>query len=132
MSEVVKYAVDGDGIATLTIDYPGKTMNVIDQALMDGLSAGVEKAAADAAVKGIIVTSGKDTFVAGADLKAMESNLDNMMNDSIEEAFEKFASLSRILRRMETCGKPVAAAINGIALGGGFEIAMTPRIKRDC
>ena len=129
MSEVVKYAVDSDGIATLTIDYPGKSMNVIDQALMDGLSAGVEKAAADAAVKGIIVTSGKDTFVAGADLKAMEANLDNMMNDSIEEAFEKFSSLSKILRRMETCGKPVAAAINGIALGGGFEIALATHYR---
>ena len=124
MTEVVKYAVDADGIATLTIDYQGKTMNVIDQALMDSLAAGIEKVVADPAVKGAIVTSGKDTFVAGADLKQMEANLDSTAEDSIEVAFEKFGSLSKILRRLETCGKPFAAAINGVAMGGGLEIAL--------
>lgn len=124
MTDIIQYSVDGDGIATLTIDYQGKTMNVIDEALMNALGDAVEKVVADDSVKGAVITSGKDTFVAGADLMAMEANLDSTADDSIEVAFEKFGSLSRILRRLETCGKPFAAAINGVAMGGGLEICL--------
>jgi 3-hydroxyacyl-CoA dehydrogenase / enoyl-CoA hydratase / 3-hydroxybutyryl-CoA epimerase len=124
MQDIIRYTVDAEGIATLTIDYPGKTMNVIDQAFMDSLSNCIERFVADDAVKGAIVTSGKDAFVAGADLGSMEQNLDNMADDPVEVLFEKCAALSRLLRRMETCGKPVVAAINGTAMGGGFEICL--------
>ena len=124
MQDIIRYAVDADGIATLTIDYPGKSMNVIDQAFMDSLSACIDRVAADAAVKGAILTSGKDAFVAGADLISMETTIDSMADIPVEDLFEKCASLSRLLRRMETCGKPFAAAINGVALGGGFEICL--------
>nr|WP_295082134.1 3-hydroxyacyl-CoA dehydrogenase NAD-binding domain-containing protein [uncultured Roseateles sp.] len=122
--EIIRYAVDADGIATLTIDYPGKTMNVIDQAFMDSLDAGIARLVADPAVKGGIITSGKEAFVAGADLVTMEENLDGMAEDSIQAMFEKYASLSRVYRRVETCGKPLVAAINGIAMGGGFELCL--------
>jgi len=64
--DIVRYAVDADGIATLTIDYPGKSMNVIDQAFMDRLDAAIARLVADPAVKGAILTSGKDAFVADA------------------------------------------------------------------
>lgn len=124
MQDIIRYAVDADGIALLTIDYPEKSMNVIDQAFMDSLSACIDRVVADAAVKGAIVTSGKDAFVAGADLISMESTIDSMADIPVEELFEKCASLSKLLRRMETCGKPFAAAINGMALGGGFEICL--------
>ncbi len=124
MQDIIRCTVDSDGIATLTIDYPEKTMNVIDQAFMDSLSVCIERVAADPAVKGAIVTSDKDAFVAGADLIGMESTLDSMDGLPVEVLFEKCASLSRLLRRMETCGKPFAAAINGVALGGGFEICL--------
>jgi 3-hydroxyacyl-CoA dehydrogenase/enoyl-CoA hydratase/3-hydroxybutyryl-CoA epimerase len=124
MQDIIRCTVDADGIATLTIDYPEKTMNVIDQAFMDSLSVCIERVAADPAVKGAIVTSDKDAFVAGADLIGMESTLDSMDGLPVEVLFEKCASLSRLLRRMETCGKPFAAAINGVALGGGFEICL--------
>ena len=124
MQDIIRYAVDADGIALLTIDYPGKTMNVIDQAFMDSLSSCIDRVVADAAVKGAIVTSGKTAFVAGADLIGMESTLDSMDGLPAEVLFEKCASLSQLLRRMETCGKPFAAAINGVALGGGFEICL--------
>ena len=122
--DIIRCAVDADGIALLTIDYPGKTMNVIDQAFMDSLSACVERVAADPTIRGAIITSGKDAFVAGADLIAMEANLDSMGDDPVEVLVEKCASLSQLLRRLETCGKPFAAAINGVAMGGGFEICL--------
>ena len=124
MQDIIRYSVDTDGIATLTIDYPGKTMNVIDGDFMGSLSAGIDRVVADPAVKGAILTSAKDAFVAGADLLAMEANLDSMNNDPIEVLVEKCASLSQLVRRMETCGKPFAAAINGVAMGGGFELCL--------
>jgi 3-hydroxyacyl-CoA dehydrogenase/enoyl-CoA hydratase/3-hydroxybutyryl-CoA epimerase len=79
---------------------------------------------ADPAIVGAVVTSGKEAFVAGADLLSMESNIDSMAGDTVEVLFEKCASLSRLLRRLETCGKPFAAALNGTAMGGGFEIGL--------
>ncbi len=122
--DVIRCEVDADGIALLTIDYPGKTMNVIDQAFIDCLHCCRERITADAAIKGAIVTSGKDAFVAGADLLAMEANLDQTAADPVEVLFEKYASLSRAYRALETCGKPLVAAINGAAMGGGFELAL--------
>ena len=72
MTTSISYAVDSDGIATLTIDQPGKSMNVVSPEFVAELEAAMERAAGDAAVKGIIVTSGKSSFVAGADLIGME------------------------------------------------------------
>ena len=71
-TEIIRYAVDADDIATLTLDYPGKTMNVIDQAFMDCLDACIERIKSDDKVRGAIITSGKDSFVAGADLMGMK------------------------------------------------------------
>jgi 3-hydroxyacyl-CoA dehydrogenase/enoyl-CoA hydratase/3-hydroxybutyryl-CoA epimerase len=124
MQDIIRYAVDSDGMATLTIDYPGKTMNVIDQAFMESLDRCIDKIVSDEFVKGAIITSGKDSFVAGADLISMESTLDSMADDPIEVLVDKCGSLSRLMRRLETCGKPLIAAINGIALGGGYEICL--------
>lgn len=126
---IIRYTVDADGIATLMIDYPGKTMNVIDLAFMDGLSACIEQIRADEQVKGAIITSGKDSFVAGADLMGMEANIDKMAGLPVAELVEQCGSLSRLLRRLETCGKPVVAAINGMALGGGFEICLASHYR---
>lgn len=124
MQDIIRVEVDADGIATLTIDYPGKTMNVIDQSFMDSLDAAVARIRSDPAIRGALITSGKDAFVAGADLLAMEANLDTTANDPLEVQFEKYGSLSRVFRRLETCGKPVVAALNGTAMGGGMELAL--------
>jgi 3-hydroxyacyl-CoA dehydrogenase/enoyl-CoA hydratase/3-hydroxybutyryl-CoA epimerase len=64
---------DADGIALVTWDMPGKSMNVIDQGVIEELSEIVDKVANDAAIKGAVVTSGKDTFSGGADLTMLQA-----------------------------------------------------------
>lgn len=134
MTETIKFEVDSDGVAVMTIDLPGASMNVINAQVIKDFEECVDKVLSDDAIKGCVVTSGKvGSFVAGADL-TMLGGMD-MANASIEEQFEATFNLNRVFRKMETGGKdvktlakegtkPFAAAINGLALGGGFEIAL--------
>jgi 3-hydroxyacyl-CoA dehydrogenase/enoyl-CoA hydratase/3-hydroxybutyryl-CoA epimerase len=122
MTEAVTYAVDADGICTLTMDLPGEKVNVIGEVLLTSLENQVKRAVADPAVKGVILCSGKPTFLAGGDLKAMGKKSEDARTPS--EKLEGYMSLSLFLRRLETCGKPIACVLNGLALGGGFELAL--------
>src|SRR5215471_5550212 len=127
-----KLDIDGDGIALVTWDSPGRTMNVIDRKVIEELAAVVEQVASDAAIKGAVITSGKETFSAGADLTLLESLgrvFAELARSKGPEAaatalLEESRKLSLLYRRLETSGKPWAAAINGSALGGGFELAL--------
>ncbi len=126
-NEAIRQDLDADGILLLTIDCPGLSMNVINEALTADLVAAVERIRSDDKVKGAVITSGKaSAFVAGADLKGMNFGAARAGNGQSRMArlFEGIFPLSKLLRDLETCGKPVAAAVNGLALGGGLEIVL--------
>ena len=122
MNNTIQYELGGDGIAVLTLDLPGKSMNVLTPELMEDLEALTDRLSSDESVKGAVLTSGKKTFIAGADIKDMVTVYDRGLSASEASGFSR--ELNRRLRKLETCGKPIAVAINGLALGGGLEVCL--------
>jgi len=114
----VQFTVDADGIATLVLDMPGRSMNVLNDELTTPFGEAIRKIEGDAAIKGVIITSGKKEFLAGADIEKVYAMTDP------KEAFEMAEAYKAFLRRLEKCGRPVVAALNGTALGGGLELAL--------
>ncbi len=120
---------DAQGVATITWDVPGKSMNVLS---MDGaaeLDALIDDALADDAVKGIVITSGKPDFAAGMDLNVLAG----MKQGGAQAVFDGVMSLHHLLRKIERAGmdpktlkggKPIAAALPGTALGIGLELPL--------
>ena len=115
---MIDYRVDGDGIAIVTWNVPGSPVNTLNDAATTAYVAAVDKALADPAVKGIVVTSAKSDFIAGADIH------DFLADRSVAGLEAGSRAINRVFRRLETAGKPMVAAINGTALGGGLELAL--------
>ncbi|WP_031004620.1 3-hydroxyacyl-CoA dehydrogenase NAD-binding domain-containing protein [Streptomyces sp. NRRL F-5727] len=120
-STTIRWEQDDTGIVTLVLDDPNQSANTMNQAFRTSIAAVADRLEAEKdSIRGVIYTSAKKTFFAGGDLK-------DMIQAGPEHArsiFDAAMDMKRALRRIETLGKPVVAALNGAALGGGYEIAL--------
>lgn len=127
-----RFETDADGIATATWDMPGRSMNVITPELMAEIDQIIDTVASTEAIKGCVITSGKEAFSGGADLTMLQGLRDLYIRLTKEKGepvamqsfFDESRKLSLLYRKLETCGKPFAAAIHGVCLGGAFELAL--------
>lgn len=116
---LLSFSVDADGVGTLTINQTENSANLFSEEFIARYIEVAQQAIADENVKGVIVTSGKPIFMAGADLNALLEDITD------KKAFtDNLMQLHRSLREIETGGKPFVAAINGTALGGGLELCL--------
>ncbi|GAA2533273.1 3-hydroxyacyl-CoA dehydrogenase NAD-binding domain-containing protein [Mycolicibacterium diernhoferi] len=121
VENTIQWDQDADGIVTLTLDDPTGSANVMNEHYRESMHNAVNRLEAEKeSVTGVVLASAKKTFFAGGDLKG----LIKLGPEDAAEAFELAESAKRDLRRLETLGIPVVAAINGAALGGGLEIAL--------
>ena len=132
-----RFETDADGIATLTWDMPERSMNVITPQVMEELNQVVDKVVSDEAIKGCVIVSGKEAFSGGADLTMLQGLRDLYVKLAKEQGeqiamqrfFDESRKLSLLYRKLETCGKPFAAAIHGVCLGGAFELALSCQLR---
>src|SRR5687768_7654068 len=128
-----KVGIDADGIALIEWDMPGRSMNVIDFAVLEEIEHIVERLKSDTDIRGAVLTSGKNSFCAGADLvwlkslagKFAEASKQTLDEPALRALMSEAGRFSRVFRDLETCGKPVVAAITGTALGGGLELCLS-------
>ncbi len=120
-ASAVRFDKDADGIVTLTLDDPTASANTMNDLYVESMSAAVDRLYDEAdSIFGVVVASAKKTFFAGANLNEMVK----AGPDDAQRVFDLAERVKASLRRLETFPKPVVAAINGAALGGGFEICL--------
>src|SRR5262245_40810140 len=121
MSNTIRYEKGDDGIVVLTLDDPNQSANTMNRAYGESIRATVDRLEAEKAdIKGVVITSAKKTFFAGGDLNDLRA----VRKEDADEVAGFVREGKAVLRRLETLGVPVVAAINGAALGGGLEICL--------
>jgi len=124
----LSYEIDSDGIAVITWDLEDRSMNVLNARSMGEYRDILNKLIPDENVKGVVLRSAKDAFIAGADLTSADTfGFDQIQEDKVkaaEKIYNGNMEMQLLFRSMENSGKPFVAAINGHALGGGFEICL--------
>ncbi|GAA0367546.1 3-hydroxyacyl-CoA dehydrogenase NAD-binding domain-containing protein [Streptomyces blastmyceticus] len=121
LPDTIRWERSDDGVVTLVLDDPGRSANTMNAAFKASLTAVADRLEAEKeSVRGVVITSAKKTFFAGGDLKEMIK----VGPGDAQQVFETGMAIKRDLRRIETLGVPVVAAVNGAALGGGYEIAL--------
>ncbi len=125
--------IDGDGIATITWDMPDRSMNVLSEASISECGQVIDYIVENDDIKGVVLTSGKDSFLAGADLSMLEAQAAEAATLSREararKIFDNAMGVHAMLRKLEYCGKPVASAAPGTALGGGLELLLATHYR---
>jgi 3-hydroxyacyl-CoA dehydrogenase/enoyl-CoA hydratase/3-hydroxybutyryl-CoA epimerase len=129
--ENFRFETGDDGIALVTWDMPGRSLNVFTPGVMDELENIVDRVAGDDAIKGAIIVSGKDGFSGGADLTMLDGMFaayrQELAKDPAEAKrllVEQSSRMSRLYRKLETCGTPFVVCIHGVCMGGGLELAL--------
>ncbi|NVZ19778.1 3-hydroxyacyl-CoA dehydrogenase NAD-binding domain-containing protein [Pseudomonas costantinii] len=121
MTEAIRYEKGQDQIVVLTLDMPGQSANTMNGVYREAMAATVARLDAEKeTIVGVVITSAKKTFFAGGDL----NELIKVDKAHARDFYDGVLVLKAQLRRLETLGKPVVAAINGAALGGGWEICL--------
>jgi 3-hydroxyacyl-CoA dehydrogenase/enoyl-CoA hydratase/3-hydroxybutyryl-CoA epimerase len=122
---------DQDGIALVTWDMPERSMNVFTMEVMDEIDAIIDAVVADGAIKGAVFTSGKPAFSGGADLSMLRDIASIIEREratdpdaATKKLFDAAGRMSWLWRKLETCGKPWVAAVNGTCMGGATELMM--------
>jgi 3-hydroxyacyl-CoA dehydrogenase/enoyl-CoA hydratase/3-hydroxybutyryl-CoA epimerase len=122
MNQAIRYEKGQDQIVVLTVDMPGQSANTMNAVYREAMADCVARLVADKDnIAGVIITSAKKTFFAGGDL----NELIKVDKTQAKAFYDRVLTLKGQLRTLETLGKPVVAAINGAALGGGWEICLS-------
>ena len=125
----IALTIEADGVAVALMDMPGRPFNVFSDAMIDGLEGVLDRVDADTSIRALVFASAKDAFMAGADLAMVRGFATMRLDHTPEQIRARFSRLGRLMLRLERLAKPTVAAVNGLALGGGLELALACRYR---